>query len=335
MKDLTERTLIDKIREKAGGGKKDLILGIGDDCAIFGHQYKGPWLISTDMLVDATHFDRNWHTPHLLGRKCIAVNLSDIAAMGGIPRFLLISISLPEYISSQWVTEWFRGVLEISEQYNCHIIGGDTVSGTELTISVTVLGSQLPEGPIVRSGANVGDRIYVSGNLGSAAIGLELFLKQKRKEIKELNPLWQEALTAHLNPVPQIELGKNLCKSGCVSAMLDISDGLATDLSHICRESKVGALVEQRKLPSAKVLDDICSELSLSKLDALLRGGEDYQLVFTVKKESLQMFETIIENKNLHVTAIGEIDNGHGVILQSLDGTTQDISYQGYEHRRQ
>lgn len=181
---ITEREIIKKIRENAVISADGLVRGIGDDCSVFGEP-GASWLVSTDMLVDSVHFDRSWHEPHLLGRKSVAVNLSDIAAMGGAPKFMLISMSLPAGIGDAWILSWFEGVTEILEEHDCLLIGGDTVSGGELSFSLTVLGTQLPEGPIYRSGAREGESVYVSGALGSSAAGLALLRKIQQRKIAE------------------------------------------------------------------------------------------------------------------------------------------------------
>ncbi len=332
-KEFSERQIISRIRKKAAVTANDLIKGIGDDCSVFGRPDQGPWLVSTDMLVDNVHFDRSWHDPRLLGRKCVAVNLSDIAAMGGVPRFLLISVSLPRELSSQWITEWFDGVMEILAEYDCLLIGGDTVTGEELNFSITVIGTQLPEGTLYRTGAREGDSVYVSGPLGSAAAGLQLFTLMEEKGVVLQKDAWQEVLSAHLDPIPQIELGQLLCRSGHVSSMQDISDGIATDLSHICRESDVKAVIYEEKLPCLPLLDTVCTKYSLEKLDLLLKGGEDYQLVFTVKKGYEEKIEALVKDHfHIDLSPIGVISYGKGVFLQTSRGQEKEISFLGYEH---
>ncbi len=330
---LTERDLIKRIRKKVISSNEYLVKGIGDDCSVFGTPGKGTWLISTDMLVDTIHFDRSWHEPYLLGRKSVAVNLSDIAAMGGTPRFILISVSLPPEITDDWILSWFDGVLDILDEYDCVLIGGDTVSGKELTFSITVMGTQLPDGPLYRTGAQPGDSIYVSGVLGSSAAGLEFFKVMKSQEIAVKENAWKELATAHLNPVPQVELGKILCKSSYVTAMLDISDGLATDLGHICNENELRADIDEQMLPHLPVLDSFCSTFSLNKRDLLLKGGEDYQLVFTVKKGCETKLETLVKSQSKEkIHHIGTLQDGNGVFLQTIQGKSEEITFSGFEH---
>ena len=330
---LFERDLIDHIRKNAATSFVDgLIKGIGDDCSVFGKSTSAAWLVSTDMLVDGVHFNREWHPPRLLGRKSIAVNLSDIAAMGGIPRFFLLSVCLPPWLSPEWLFKWLEGVSSILSEYDCVLIGGDTVSGKELNISVTVLGEQHPAGIIYRTGAGVGDTVYVSGPLGSSAAGLEI-LKRTVKDRLQKNISWEIFKKTHLDPIPQVQLGQVLCASGCVSAMQDISDGLATDLSHICKESGVGAVIREQKLPHLPVLDEVCEALQLHKSDCILRGGEDYQLVFCVSRGREKNLEEFVKRAGDYVVyPVGTIEKGRGVFLENHKGERRDITFQGYEH---
>ncbi|MDR3631824.1 MAG: thiamine-phosphate kinase [Desulfocapsaceae bacterium] len=328
---LSERNIIEHIRKIAGRPSvQGLIRGIGDDCSVFGGP--GPWLVSTDMLVDGVHFNRDWHPPRLLGRKSLAVNLSDIAAMGGIPRYILLSVSLPPGLSSEWLFQWLGGVAEILSEYDCALIGGDTVTGSELNISVTVLGEQHPAGSLYRSGAGAGDTVYVSGVLGSSAAGLAILKHMEHNAEQGLKDTWQTLVDAHLDPVPQIQTGQILCASGWVTSMQDISDGLATDLSHICKESAVSALILAEKLPNHPVLDDVCEALNIRKLDCILRGGEDYQLVFTVRKGGEKTVEDLLQGQGKTAYPIGTIEKGRGLFLEKSPGIRQEITFQGYEH---
>ena len=330
---LSERDLIEHIRRNAAtSSAAGLIKGIGDDCSVFGKSAQGAWLVSTDMLVDGVHFNREWHPPRLLGRKSIAVNLSDIAAMGGIPRFFLLSVSLPPWLPQEWLFQWLDGVSAILSEYDCVLIGGDTVTGKELNISVTVLGEQHPAGVVYRTGAGVGDTVYVSGPLGSSAAGLEI-LKRTGGDGLSRYTAWEVLVNAHLDPIPQVRLGQVLCASGCVSAMQDVSDGLATDLSHICKESGVGAVIREQGLPHLAMLDEVCEALQLRKADCILRGGEDYQLVFCVSRGKEKDLEEYVKKAgDFIVYPVGTIEKGRGVSLEEGLGGCRDITFQGYEH---
>ncbi len=327
---LSERNLIQYIREKAGSSCHGLVKGIGDDCSVFGKTESTSWLVSTDMLVDGVHFTKERHPAKLLGRKSIAVNLSDIAAMGGIPRYALVSMSLPEGLSSEWLYEWIDGVIEILSEYDCCLIGGDTVKGKEINISVTVLGEQHPSGCLYRDGAGVDDIVYVSTPLGYSTIGLEIL---KKFDLKSIHKKWDPFIQAHLDPPPQIQLGQIICKSGCATAMQDISDGLATDLGHICKESGVGAVLYESLFPKDLVFDEACLAFGLQKFDCLLSGGEDYQLVFTVKSGcEKKLEEHVLQAGDFSIVPIGKIVKDRGVFLVGEDGTNHEVTFHGYEH---
>jgi thiamine-monophosphate kinase len=325
----SERRLIEKIRKASVSSDSGLLKSIGDDCCEV--IAPGSFLISTDSLVDGIHFDRSFHPPHLLGRKSIAVNLSDIAAMGGKPRFILLSLCLPENLEWDWIASWLDGVLEILNEFDCVLIGGDTVKSKELVVTVTVVGEPLSVGAVYRNGARDGDSVWVSGPLGSAGCGLKL-LSHEKLQPGALEPaLWDSLTDAHLNPVPQVDLGLKLARSGMVTAMQDISDGLATDLAHICKASGVSAYIEAERLPFLPELSVASKALNVNLEDLILRSGEDYQLVFTVKKGEEAEFVRRIQKENDAIVRIGEIRSGEGVYLQRERATVY-ISFQGYEH---
>ena len=331
---LAERALIRLIRDATAASAPDLIQGIGDDCAVFGTSEAGQWLVTTDTLVDSVHFDRDWHPPELLGRKSIAVNFSDIAAMGGHPRFVLLSLCLPQDLEAGWLQRWLSGVSAILAEQGCVLIGGDTVRGAELVISVTVLGEAAGNQILYRTGATAGDTVYVSGPLGSAAAGLALFQRAKRDgKQPEQWPQWQDLLDAHLNPQPLVKLGQQLGASGWVSAMQDVSDGLATDLAHICQESGTGSVLYADRLPALSVIDSAALFLKKDRLDLLLKGGEDYQLLFTVRSGREKELEArLLTELNHQIYPVGTITGGQGVLLEKKDGSRHDITFQGYEH---
>ncbi|NNF47359.1 MAG: thiamine-phosphate kinase [Desulfofustis sp.] len=308
-----------------------LMEGIGDDCAIFTSSDGHNWLVTTDMLVEGVHFDRSWHLPDLLGRKSIAVNLSDIAAMGGTPLYVLASVALPQQIEKDWMEQWSMGAASIMEEFGCTLIGGDTVKGAVLTINIVVLGSAPHEGTILRRTASVGENVYVSGNLGFAAAGLEICRQPALFDSLTRDEL--EIFTAkHLNPIPRVKLGQTLAASGMVSAMQDISDGVATDLAHICTQSGVGAEVLADLLPGTDSLDKVCRSLNSTAVDLQLSGGEDYELLFTVKKGKDEDLLTFLQDRGGEkVHRVGRTVPGEKVRLISPEGSV-DIGFKGYQH---
>ncbi len=330
---LSEYDIIQLVQKQARGQGPNLEKGIGDDCAVFSSGKHESWLITTDILVDSIHFDKSFHPPQLLGRKCVAVSFSDIAAMGGEPRFVLLAISVPAHISSSWLTSFLEGVTEIVEEHDCLLIGGDTVQSKELTITITVLGNSGPGEILFRSGACEHDTVYVSGFLGDSGAGLKL-LQNYLTDHKSNR--WSELIQAHLNPTPQVSLGKLLAQSGCVTSMQDISDGLATDLSHICKESGVSALLTESLLPKNPLMLQAADHLKLNSIDLQLFSGEDYQLVFTVQHGRENELESMINmNSSQSISAVGKIQKGSGVYLQQEKGKRVEVTFKGYEHTMQ
>lgn len=313
-------------------GAKGLIKGIGDDCAIFDTPEDRSWLATTDILVENIHFDRSWHPPHLLGRKSIAVNLSDIAAMGGTPHYALVSIAVSDQLDKDWIEKWSAGAAEILQEYGCTIIGGDTVKGPALTINIVILGSGAKDRIIRRSTATEGENIYVSGELGSAAAGLEIcrapVLFQSTAE-DALQPL----INKHLNPTPRVLLGQVLAASKMVGAMQDISDGIATDLAHICSQSGVGAELDADLLPGAEILGRVSQIINKEPVDLKISGGEDYELVFTVKKgRDEDLLRLLRENCGEQVYRVGRTVKGCDVRLISGEDAV-NIGFKGFQHR--
>lgn len=331
---MRERDLIQFIAGKCTGKHPHLHKGIGDDCAVFGNIPGKDWLVTTDMLVAGVHFDTSWHDPYLLGRKSLAVNLSDIAAMAGIPQFVLLSIAVPGKYDTTWTESYMAGFFSLLEEHNCVLIGGDTVSSEKLILSITVIGTAAAGTAIVRSGARAGDAIYVSGPLGSAAAGLHLCQSGRFSVADTRSCKWQELVGRHLNPSPRLQLAQSLLLSGCVTAMQDISDGIATDLSHICTASKVAATIEENVLPAHGELISMCGEMELDPLHFQLRGGEDYELLFTVRSGCEEELDRLVTSGGTgdKIYRIGRVGQGQGVTLLTRSGERVRIDYQGYEH---
>jgi thiamine-monophosphate kinase len=321
-----ERDFIAQIRNRFSNRSEYLIQGIGDDCAVFADSTDFCWLVTTDVLVDTVHFVRDWHDPYLLGRKSIAVNLSDIAAMAGQPRFVLISLSIPSHISDSWLELWHSGAESMLQEHGCVLIGGDTSSSSVLTVNVMVIGSARPEKVLYRSGAGIGHDIYVTGPLGSSAAGLEL-LKRGWKNSK-----YSELIKAHLDPQPRVKTGEILGDSGLLSAMQDISDGVATDLSHICAESNVGAVLYADKLPYERELIGLCGTMGLDLHDIVLGGGEDYELLFTAESANREKLDRLSRKLARPFFRIGRTVRTPGDVFLEENGLRKNITFGGFEH---
>jgi thiamine-monophosphate kinase len=326
---LTEREIIAEIAEQLKGYQQDnVIQGIGDDCAVCRIGENRVSLFTTDTLVESVHFDRSWHPADLLGRKAASVNISDIAAMGGAPQYALLSLGISRLCDQEWVDGFLYGFREVLEEYNISLIGGDTIKSGELfMVSVTVIGEMADDKVCYRSGAKEGDLIWVSGYLGEAAAGLEI-CRNKYQTTEQYRSL----IMAHINPEPKVKLGMQLAKSGLPHAMMDISDGLATDLAHICKASKVGAEIMASEIPLSKVILKAAGELKRDPLGFALQGGEDYQLVFTSSPENKEKVISLGKTVGQKVSCVGRIVPGSRVFL-CTDEEKQDITYKGYEHK--
>lgn len=327
----SELDLIKRFAESCRIGKKQLITGIGDDCAVIHPDGAEAWVLTTDMLVDTVHFDTGWHPAFQLGRKCLAVNLSDIAAMGAIPHYIMLSVALPDTSEPLWLERWMQGLTSMINEFDCALIGGDTVRGEQLTISITALGTIARDRVVLRSTAGPGESIFVSGYLGSAAAGLILCRD------KAVLPIVDEGLAApfikhHLDPLPDVFCGSLLARSGLVTAMQDLSDGLATDLAHIADQSRLAAVVDAKRLPGHPDLRKLCRLIDRHPIDLQVAGGDDYHLVFTVKKGAdRELIDYLTRHNGPPVYEIGRTEPGSGVHLQH-DGASSDITYRGFQH---
>jgi thiamine-monophosphate kinase len=329
---ISEREFISRIRSRISPGSRQLVKGIGDDCAVYrigGDRSARLGLVSADSLIEGVHFDLSWHPPALLGKKAAAVNLSDVAAMGGVPTFILLSLAVAPEVSPIFLDAFVQGFLAQLKKYGVILIGGDTVkSGSEMVISVTVMG-EVDEGRVVyRSGAKVGDLVWVSGSLGDAAAGLMICSGAGGQEILS----WPSLVEAHLNPEPEVELGRILGESGLVTSMIDMSDGLATDLAHICAESSCGALLKADEIPVSAELKAAAKALKVSSLDLAICGGEDYRLLFTTPASVREeLCDRVHAANGRPMFCIGEIVAEPGVILQA-DTFNKKIDFAGFDH---
>ncbi len=331
---MQERELIERIRRLTGPLPEDVLQGIGDDCAVIKKNNKTVWLVTMDTLVESVHFDLCWHPPALLGRKAISVNVSDIAAMGGRPCFVFFSMGLPENFSEKWVDELTQGLLQACSDYGCMLLGGDTVcSPGKVVLTVTVIGEMAVEHVLYRHGARVGDVVWVSGFLGRAAAGLDLFRAGENADSTSFKPLLQ----AHLDPRARVELAGALAKSGRVHAMMDLSDGLATDLSHLCRQSNVGARIVADQIPGQGLLKSVAKILEQrDSLQWMISGGEDYEMLFTSSPADTPVLSSLAAEHGWTIYPVGTIVEGSGVVLiaDSVKDQARErsITYQGYDH---
>ncbi|MBU0761586.1 MAG: thiamine-phosphate kinase [Candidatus Altiarchaeota archaeon] len=279
-----EFKLIDEITKPGGA-----VVGVGDDAAVLKYKKDKYLLFTTDMLCEGDHFRRNWSTPYQIGVKSMEANVSDIAAMGGLPTYAVVSISLTNDMTVEYMKQLYRGMYSVAKRYNYKIVGGDTTHSKTMTINVAMLGVVEKKLLSLRSDAKVGDLICVTGDLGKSMAGLKLLLRDVKGDVR-----------AHLMPKCRLHEAREIARY--CNAMIDVSDGLASEVNHICSQSNVGAIVYGEKIPISKATSASAKKLGDDPVDYALNGGEDFELTFTVPKEKLGKIEV-----NCPITVVGEI----------------------------
>jgi thiamine-monophosphate kinase len=313
-----------------------LILGIGDDAAVTGQHPGRETVITTDLLVEDVDFRLDTTTPWLLGYKALAVSLSDIAAMGARPRYALLSIGLPQTIwDSDFVDELYEGFFALAETYNVALIGGDISRTPErIVIDAIVIGEVARSRAVRRSGARPGDHIFVTGALGGAAAGLRLLehgtrLRKKRPRSPDYRAV-EELLLRQLRPEPRVRWGATLGEERLATAMIDISDGLSSDLAHLCRSSRVGAIIDASRIPIDPPVINLCGRRALDPLLLALHGGEDFELLFTIRPRDIGWLPRSIGG--VPVTYIGDVTNETGRIRISEGSRIWTLEPSGFMH---
>lgn len=297
------------------------VLGVGDDCALLAPTPGMQLAVSSDMLLEGRHFSPQ-DSPAGLGHKSLAVNLSDLAAMGATPRWATLAIALPEE-NDAWLTAFARGFFRMADQHGIELVGGDTTRGT-LTISITVMGEVPPGQALRRDGAQVGDDIWVSGVIGSAALALAY--RQGRLFMEQIDAA--KVLPALYLPMPRIELG--IALRGLASSAIDISDGLLGDLGHILERSHVGATLEFAALPTLPVTQAYLHEAVAR--DCVLAGGDDYELCFTAPADKRNAVLAAAASAGVAVTRIGHIHAGPDLTVIDANGQPLPVDKTGYDH---
>lgn len=301
--------------------QEQLILGVGDDAALW-RPSPGHDLVLT---VDTLHVNRHFLPdcpPSSIAHKALAVNLSDCAAMGAKPRGFLLSLSLPE-AEAGWLADFSLGLQSLASQHQLALMGGDTTQGP-LSVSITLIGEILQGQALSRSGAKIGEDIYVSGHLGLPSLGLEIL--RNHRYLPEA--VYNDIVQAYRKPVPQLKLGQALI--GLASSCIDISDGLIADLGHVARQSHCGARLNLESIPVALLLKEYGEPEQV--LNWPLSGGDDYQLIFTADPSQREQIQNLSASLNLPLTRIGQITPGNQVICQNQEGETVDIARGGFEH---
>jgi len=367
---MNEFEFIRRLREQTESRKRSprVIKGIGDDASVIREASDRDLIITTDLLVEGTDFYRDATSPDLLGHKALAVSLSDVAAMGSRPRWSMVSIGLPAEI---WRTDFkesfFSGYFALSEQYGVTLVGGDVSESKEqIVVDSIVIGEVSPGRAVLRSTAQPGDQIFVTGNLGGAAAGLKLIEMGARGSsptVREGTASRQEAggrrpelesgavatgfhydaktaegdvieslLLRHLRPEPRVGWGIVLGEERLAASMIDISDGLSSDLGHLCRESNVGALIQSANIPFDEDVRKICSRRALDPLALALHGGEDFELLFTVRSEDIARLPKRVDG--IAISCVGEITRDSSLRISERNHIWE-LKGGGFEHFRQ
>ena len=333
---LTEKALIVEIRRKvtsAGQRKRAdarlrstrsapvVLTGIGDDCAVLRVPRGLEMLVTTDFSLERIHFRRDWHPAEVVGHRCLARGLSDIAAMGGKPVAAFLSLALPRDLSQEWVRRFMRGLIGLARQFGVTLAGGDTAESPNGILADILVVGRAPQGQaVLRSGASAGDRIFVSGQLGGSAAAVWQMRKKPKTKLKLRD------YPRHFLPQPRIELGRILRERGLASTMIDTSDGLSTDLAHICEESGVGAELETGLIPRA-----IVGKPSRAvDIKFALHGGEDYELMFTAPANR----RVPSQIAGVPITQIGHIRRKRKIVLIDHGDVRHELQPRGWEHFR-
>ncbi|HEU4356034.1 MAG TPA: thiamine-phosphate kinase [Actinomycetota bacterium] len=330
--ELTEDELIQEIRRLLSGEEPGVVVGLGDDAAVV-ESGSGASVLTTDMLIEGVHFERDAISPRDLGAKAIVVNVSDMAAMAASPRYALVSIGLTPDVEAAWVVELYGGMRAACDEYALALVGGDTNRSPAIVLSVTVVGEVTPRRAVTRSGAQPGDVIVVTGALGAPAGGLVLSRVEPARAAVCLSEPWGRDLVDSLaRPVARVGEGQTLAQAGA-TAMMDLSDGLAKDLGRLCLASGVGARVELDRVPVAGSLRAGAATLGVDPLELAIGGGEDYELLATIDTTAVERARSELDDRfGTRLTEIGMVVDREGLVAVDSEGRTRPLELSGWDH---
>jgi thiamine-monophosphate kinase len=337
---MNEFDFIKRIRARAQrrGKAAGLLTGVGDDASVISQLAGRDTIITTDLLIEDIDFHRANIPPNMLGHKALAVSLSDVAAMGARPRWALLSVGVPSEIwESGFIDQFYDGVFSLADAYDVRLIGGDVSRTSEkVVIDSIVLGECGGNGAVLRSGARPGDQLFVTGSLGGSAAGLRLLERGARLENTELSEpeakTVQRLLLRHLRPDPRVGWGLVLGQERLATALIDISDGLSSDLYHLADESKAGALIDASRIPIDPFVVDICGRRALDPLILALHGGEDFELLFTVNPANVSKLPNRVDG--IAITRIGEIKESVENVRIAEGTRVWGLEPRGWDHFR-
>ncbi len=337
LSDIGEAGWIKRVRARSPSIKEGVVLGIGDDTAWV--KSAENILITCDLLIEQVHFLRQLIPPRLLGRKALSVNLSDISAMAGVPDYALVGVGFPRDIKLAYVEELLEGFLEVAVEHKVEIIGGDTTASPVLSIAVTLLGHPAGEKPVLRSTAQAGQEVWVTGTVGDASLGFEILKKTESQELDISDLHHSSLILKHFDPMPRISVGVRL--AGIAQAMIDVSDGILIDLQHILEESaqekKLRAVLELEKIPLSEDFVNYFQGEPFKSDDALrliFTGGEDYELLFTALPEKEEEILRLSQELELPISKIGRVEESETTEVVILDqkGNPLPLPLPWFEH---
>lgn len=326
LSDLGEFGLIDRLAQRLGpAASPDLVRGIGDDAAVYQIGNGKVHVVTTDALVEGVHFDRAYVPMDDLGEKAIAVNVSDVCAMNARPRYATVALGVPDGLAVDDLDALYRGIARACERYGCAVVGGDVTRAPALVLSVTLIGEAEEANVVYRSGAQVGDVLAVTGDLGASAVGLRLL---RDPSLRAEAPWFPHPIRRHLAPTARLDAVEALALAGIrPSAMLDVSDGLASEIHHLCRSSGVGAAVEQAAVPIHPQTRAAAARLGVDPLGEAFWGGEDYELLLTLRPDDVRALPPG------WLTTVGRIvEAGKGVTVEDGDGRRAALPVRGFDH---
>jgi thiamine-monophosphate kinase len=320
---LGEFGLIERLRRKLPAGR-GVRIGIGDDAAWLENS-SGSSLVTADLLIEGVHFNLKWTSLYDLGFKSLTVNLSDIAAMGGVPAYAVVSLGIPAHFDSDDIEHFYRGLNALARASRVSVVGGDTSVADVLIISVCLIG-HAPQRPVRRAGASAGDDIYVTGTLGDSALGLSLLQHGRTRADKKAVSF---LLARHRRPSARLAVGALLATDRLATAMIDVSDGVLQDLGHICRASDIGAIICKDKLPLSPAFRSLAGKDGTRHV---LSGGEDYELLFCSRPSSRAAIEKLAKRFRVPITRIGTCVSGRRVDVVDRLGKTISLGALGHDH---
>jgi len=324
---IDELRALEQIRERFGGYSKDVAVGIGDDAAAVTTNPENYVLATTDSQVEGVHFHKNTISPRELGRKAVAVSVSDIGAMGGTPKYILATAGFSENVDQTYIDSFMNGIKDAEKEFDVKLIGGNLTAADKFFVDITVLGEVNKKNVVRRQGAAIGDLILVSGTLGDSSLGLKILGRSNAHHNGQ-----SFLVDRHNLPSPRLKLGRELARRRLVKSMIDISDGLLLDLGRISVDFGLGAQIDLDNIPTSDQYRKIISEFCDDKYELALSGGEDYELLFTSLKQNRQEIFSLSAELGIQITEIGNITGDKKLNLINPDETKKEIKKRGFVH---